>query len=77
MTQFQSWLWPDHTIGKRESRQLREEQNALVNAYNEVLNVLRECITEDGAACWKSREYAEKRIRYISQIALSALTEAG
>ena len=27
-----SWLWPDHVIGKRESRALREEHNALVNA---------------------------------------------
>lgn len=25
------WLWPDHNIGKRESRQLREEHNRVVN----------------------------------------------
>lgn len=30
---FRSWLWPDHSISKAESRQLREEHNALVNAY--------------------------------------------
>ncbi len=29
--EFHCWLWPDHNIGKRESRQLREEHNALVN----------------------------------------------
>lgn len=32
-----SWLWPDRTISKRESRQLREEHNALVNEYAELL----------------------------------------
>ena len=26
-----TWLWPDRVIGKRESRELREEHNALVN----------------------------------------------
>lgn len=30
-TTHKSWLWPDRTIGKRESRELREEHNALVN----------------------------------------------
>lgn len=28
---IESWLWPDHVIGKRESRRLREEHNHLVN----------------------------------------------
>ena len=28
------WLWPDHTIGERESRTLREEHNALANDYD-------------------------------------------
>lgn len=27
-----AWLWPDHLIGKRESRRLREEHNKVVNA---------------------------------------------
>lgn len=40
-----AWLWPDHVIGKRESRRLREEHNALVNAYNDLLkNSEAECI---------------------------------
>lgn len=30
--EFSSWLWPDRVIGKRESRQLREEHNRLVNS---------------------------------------------
>jgi len=31
------WLWPDHAIGKRESRRLREEHNATVNECAELL----------------------------------------
>ena len=31
------WLWPDRNIGKRESRQLREEHNALVNRNAELI----------------------------------------
>lgn len=27
------WLWPDRTIGKRESRALREEHNAAVEEH--------------------------------------------
>lgn len=44
----QSWLWPDRTIGKKESRVLREEHNAVVNlnadllvACNQALEALR------------------------------------
>lgn len=29
---MRAWLWPDHVIGKRESRRLREEHNALYNS---------------------------------------------
>lgn len=31
MKTFNSWLWPDRTISKAESRQLRDEHNAAVN----------------------------------------------
>jgi hypothetical protein len=41
MKRFTSWLWPDRTIGKRESRQLREEHNALVNSHEELVGLLR------------------------------------
>jgi hypothetical protein len=37
MKQFNSWLWPDHVIGKRESRELACEHNALVNEYAKLL----------------------------------------
>lgn len=36
-TQVRPWLWPDHVIGKRASRLLREEHNAVVNSHAELL----------------------------------------
>lgn len=36
-----SWLWPDRPIGKRESRELREQFNALVNSHAALLDVVR------------------------------------
>ena len=35
-----SWLWPDRTIGKRESRILREEHNEAINQRAELLQAL-------------------------------------
>ena len=35
------WLWPDHAIGKRESRRLRDEHNEAVNLNAEMLEALR------------------------------------
>ena len=43
---FMCWLWPDHVIGKRESRKLREEHNALINSHAELLEALRELLVE-------------------------------
>lgn len=43
MSAFECWLWPDRTIGKRESRQLREEHNKVVNAHANLLEVLKLC----------------------------------
>lgn len=42
----ESWLWPDHVIGKRASRQLRHDHNATVNSHQlllEALERLRQC----------------------------------
>lgn len=36
-----SWLWPDHAIGKRESRRLRDEHNTLVNQGARMFEVLQ------------------------------------
>jgi hypothetical protein len=40
-----SWLWPDRVIGKRESRLLREEHNALINKLQDAELALKD--TED------------------------------
>lgn len=42
--------WPDHNIGKRESRRIREEHNALYNSHAELLAALQACLQtcEDG-----------------------------
>lgn len=37
----QAFLWPDHNIGKRESRAIREAHNALYNDYHEILEALK------------------------------------
>ena len=37
MSIAESWLWPDHVIGKRESRQLRDDHNATVNSHQLLL----------------------------------------
>lgn len=39
-----SFLWPDHIIGKRESRRIREEHNAAINDMSELLEALRETL---------------------------------
>ena len=41
-TKQTTWQWPDHVIGKRESRRLREEHNALANSHAELCRTL-EC----------------------------------
>ena len=32
-----TWHWPDHVIGKRESRRLREEHNELANSHADLV----------------------------------------
>ena len=39
-----SFLWPDHIIGKGESRRIREEHNAAINDMSELLEALRETL---------------------------------
>ena len=41
-TKQTTWHWPDHVIGKRESRRLREEHNALANSHAELFAALHE-----------------------------------
>ena len=37
---FSAWLWPDHNIGKRESRRLRDDHNALYNSHDRLTKAL-------------------------------------
>lgn len=39
------WLWPDHDIGKREGRALREEHNAAVEEHRSALALLSRLLT--------------------------------
>ena len=45
-----SWLWPDRAISKTESRELREEHNALVNSHAELIDALRDLAKTAGLA---------------------------
>ncbi len=38
------WHWPDHVIGKRESRKLREAHNVTVNSHAELLEACERLI---------------------------------
>lgn len=62
------WHWPDHCIGKRESRRLREEHNAEVLVKHQLLAALeglmkefvgdrnaQNCLGESGIAADKAR----------------------
>lgn len=37
---FAAFHWPDHVIGKRESRRIRDEHNALYNSHAELAAAL-------------------------------------
>lgn len=44
MLDRRSWLWPDRTIGKRESAALRNEHNALVNDLADAVEALERAL---------------------------------
>ena len=48
-----------------------------VNSHDALVEALKECVTDECAACFGSRDYAERRIRYISDLAKAALALAG
>lgn len=63
------FLWPDHVIGKRESRAIREAQNALYNSHAELLAALQGVVywfdvvgTERGSATMARFEQARVAI---------------
>ena len=48
------FLWPDRIIGKRESRRIREEHNAAINALADALEACRLVVDR-----WESGDLAE------------------
>ena len=57
----ESWLWPDHVIGKRESRRLRDEHNELVNVKVELAETL-ETIANSIAMVLASKKIPNKLV---------------
>lgn len=67
MTAPRSWLWPDRTIGKRESGRLREEHNEAVNLLaGPVLDFLDELAQHADTAA--RREGARRLSRLIRPV---------
>lgn len=58
---FIPFWWPDHVIGKRESRAIREQHNALFNSHAELLIELHAGtkIAELIALHWESGNLSE------------------
>jgi 3-mercaptopyruvate sulfurtransferase SseA len=55
-----AWLWPDHVIGKRESRRLRDEHNGAVNACAEMVDLCKRAATlcqTRSVLGWTVKEY--------------------
>lgn len=46
------------------------------SAPADLLAALEECITDDGASAFRKREYAHKRLAYITALARAALAKA-
>ena len=53
-TKFTAFHWPDHVIGKRESRRIREDHNALYNSHAEILNALDNLL--DACLHWQDQD---------------------
>ena len=70
-----SFLWPDHIIGKGESRRIREEHNAAINDMSELLEALRETLAwmED---CLMDRGHPELPSRRAYDIVRNAVAKA-
>lgn len=78
MSKHKTWLWPDRTISKRESRELRDEHNALANSHAALLDALRECVTEPGANANSNPtpESYRRRLEAINDTARTAIAKA-
>lgn len=45
-TTHTAFHWPDHVIGKRESRRIRDAHNALYNSHAELVAELEKCAAD-------------------------------
>jgi hypothetical protein len=85
-----SWLWPDHAIDKRESRNLRETHNKLVNSHADLLETLQmaqvacenACIKLDEAFVWSEGGWSQheghgKRIFLLDKISTAIAKAEG
>lgn len=70
------FLWPDHNIGKRESRRIREEHNATVNQLlaerDELLRVLKRVVAESDGGWLSQSETASQAIAIINKCKATA-----
>lgn len=66
-----TWLWPDHRIGKRESRRLREEHNGSVNAVEIMRKVLTEIVEHPA-----NTEAGHERQRLLAVAALELTVQS-
>lgn len=67
----------DVIASSREDVEPEDRANAdAIAAVPEMIEALRQCITEPGAVCWRKREYAELRIKAISDLARATLAKA-
>ena len=69
-----TWLWPDRTIGKRESRALRDEHNRLINSHAKLLEAIEQSLTAYGALGYmRPKEYAQRRFDEINRVLSAAI----
>lgn len=71
----QAWLWPDQIIGKRASRQLREEHNALVNLNAELIETLRDLTGQVVETC-AARKFGDGPLSMANEKAHAAIAHA-
>lgn len=61
-TPFSAFHWPDRVIGKRESRRIRDEHNALFNSHAELLAACRrimDCAERGLTDAMSARDFAD------------------
>jgi len=65
------FLWPDHAIGKRESREIREQHNASIQALLDERRELLEAL--EGFLSWSIEN--EERPNYATKVQKPVVVE--